>query len=55
VEELSARLKDSRHPLAAPAREATRAYLFMRYGGRPLSPAERSRLLSGLRGAVKLA
>ena len=52
LEELSARLRATRHPLAPALQQATKRYLEARFGGRPLEPGERQALLAGLRRAV---
>lgn len=48
LEELSERLRESRHPIASPLWRARTRYLEARFGGRPLSPQERQALLAGL-------
>ena len=49
IEELSSRLSSSQHPLAPAVGQATRAYLFARFGGKPVQPGERALLLSAIR------
>lgn len=51
IEELSARLLTSAHPLGQPVAQATRAYLFARFGGKAVAPGERSSLLAAIRPA----
>jgi protein-glutamine gamma-glutamyltransferase len=48
LEELSARLTLTHHPLAAPLSSAKRRYLEARFGDRPLEPKERAALLNAL-------
>ncbi|HVE83802.1 MAG TPA: DUF3488 and transglutaminase-like domain-containing protein [Myxococcales bacterium] len=48
LEELASRLAGSRHPLAAALQRASRRYLEARFGGRPLPPDERVKLLAAL-------
>ncbi len=55
LEELSARLRTSQHPLAAPVSLAARRYLEARFGGRPLVPGEAPRLLAALARPPKSA
>jgi transglutaminase-like putative cysteine protease len=49
IEELSARLVGSKHPLGPAVEQATRAYLFARFGGAPVAAAQRARLLAAIR------
>ncbi len=49
IEELASRLQSSQHPLGPAVTRATRAYLFARFGGKPVPPADRSSLLSAIR------
>ncbi len=51
IEGLASRLQLSQHPLAPAVTKATRAYLFARFGGKPVHPAERSSLLGAIRPA----
>ena len=48
LEALARRLNAQRHPLAAPIDQAVRRYLEARFGGRPISPAQRRALLEAL-------
>ncbi len=49
IEQLSGRLESSQHPLAGAVAQATRAYLFARFGGKPVPPEQRSALLAAIR------
>jgi protein-glutamine gamma-glutamyltransferase len=51
IEALPVRLEREHHRLAQPVRKATRRYLEARFGGRPLSKAERAQLLRAVHGA----
>lgn len=48
LEALPRRLKAEGHPLTGAVTNASRRYLEARFGGRPLSPAERAQLLAAL-------
>ncbi len=52
IEQLAARLASSSHPAAGAVSRATRAYLFARFGGKPVEPEERGRLLAAIRPAA---
>jgi len=52
IEQLAARLASSSHPLAPAVTKATRAYLFARFGGKPVASEERGRLLAAIRPAT---
>jgi hypothetical protein len=48
LEALARRLSAQRHPLAEPVEVAVRRYLEARFGGRPISNAQRRALLDAL-------
>jgi hypothetical protein len=52
LEEAQRRLQNARHPLAPALSHATRRYLDARFGGNPLTRAERRALETALRMAA---
>lgn len=49
IEETAVRLQGAQHPLGPAVAKATRAYLFARFGGTPVSAVERDTLLGAIR------